>query len=167
MGVSGAGKSTLGRALSARRGVPFIEGDDLHTDENRVRMAAGIALSDEDRLPWLDAVGSMLANAALAKGEAVGSCSALRRSYRDRLRTVSGQPILFLHLSADRALLRERILQRPDHYMPASLLESQLAVLEPPDRDEWSTTLVADQPLARLIEVAEAALEQGPHAALP
>ncbi|MDP1647368.1 MAG: gluconokinase [Rubrivivax sp.] len=138
MGVSGCGKSTVGRALAAALGLPFIEGDELHPPRNVALMAAGTPLSDEDRLDWLQAVAAALAGAA-GTG-AVVACSALKRRYRDKLR--SRAPALRLvHLTGEPALLAERLQGRSGHYMPASLLQSQLDILEPPQADEAAITL--------------------------
>jgi carbohydrate kinase (thermoresistant glucokinase family) len=132
MGVSGCGKTTVGRLLARHLEVPFIEGDELHPPRNVELMAAGIALTDEDRAGWLDAVAAELARRPEG---AVASCSALRRRYRDRLRRVV-PALRFVHLRGDRAVLEERLAQRLGHYMPPTLLESQLQTLEPPSADE-------------------------------
>jgi carbohydrate kinase (thermoresistant glucokinase family) len=132
MGVSGCGKTTVGRLLARHLEVPFIEGDELHPPRNVELMAAGIALTDEDRAGWLDAVAAELARRPEG---AVASCSALRRRYRDRLRRVV-PALRFVHLRGDRAVLEERLAQRRGHYMPPTLLESQLQTLEPPSADE-------------------------------
>lgn len=138
MGVSGCGKSTVGRALAAALGLPFIEGDELHPPRNVALMAAGTPLTDDDRVEWLQAVAAALAVAA--DTGAVAACSALKRRYRDLLR--SGAPALRLvHLTGDPALLAERLRRRSGHYMPASLLQSQLDILEPPQTDEAAITL--------------------------
>lgn len=130
MGVSGSGKTTVGEALAARLGVRFADADALHPRANVDKMAAGIPLTDDDRWPWLDLVG-----AELAGGDVVVACSALRRAYRDRLRRAApGLRLVFLHGSP--ALLAERMGHRPGHFMPTSLLDSQLATLEPPAPDE-------------------------------
>jgi carbohydrate kinase (thermoresistant glucokinase family) len=132
MGVSGCGKTTVGRLLAQHLEVPFIEGDELHPPRNVELMAAGIALTDEDRSGWLDTVAAELARRPEG---AVASCSALRRRYRDRLRRVL-PALRFVHLRGDRAVLEERLAQRRGHYMPPTLLESQLQTLEPPAADE-------------------------------
>jgi gluconokinase len=135
MGVSGCGKSTLGRRLAAALGADYVEGDEFHPPENVARMATGISLTDADRQGWLDALARQLASARAAGRALVLSCSALKRRYRDVLR--SGAPdVLFVHLSGSRELLAQRMAARTGHYMPASLLDSQLATLEPPGLDE-------------------------------
>ena len=135
MGVSGSGKSTVGRALAQALATPYVEGDDLHPPHNVALMAAGTALTDADRQGWLTAVGRRLADdTARARGVVV-SCSALKRSYRDQLRAAA-PGVLFVHLHGPQALLAQRLAQRKGHYMPASLLQSQLDTLEPPLPDE-------------------------------
>lgn len=133
MGVSGSGKSTVGAALAARLGIPFADADDLHPAANVATMAAGIPLTDEDRWPWLALVGGALA-AASTTG-LVMACSALRRSYRDAIRAAAPEAV-FVHLDLAREVLDEQVSGRTDHFMPASLLDSQLATLEPLDPDE-------------------------------
>lgn len=136
MGVSGCGKSTLGTALAQHWNVPFIEGDKLHAPESVAKMAAGIALEDADRWAWLDRIGSGLADVMLTGG-AVASCSALRRSYRDRLRAVAGSELRFVMVDLPRSILETRMQERTGHYMPAALLDSQLRTLERPvDEDD-------------------------------
>ena len=130
MGVSGAGKSHIGRLIADRMGCAFIEGDDLHPESNRRKMAAGTPLTDADRAPWLDRIASEMARIDAAGESAVVACSALRRRYRDRLRAC-GAPVHFLHLTGDPALIRARMERRSDHFMPSALLDSQLATLEP------------------------------------
>jgi gluconokinase len=131
MGVSGAGKTTWGRAEAARSGAVFIEGDDHHSPEARAKMAAGIALNDDDRWPWLhriaDAVG-----VARADGPVVATCSALKRCYRDLLRDRMAPPLSFVFLDVPRAELERRLAERTGHYMQATMLSSQLDALEPP-----------------------------------
>ena len=135
MGVCGCGKSTVGQQLAAARSVEYAEGDLFHPPENVERMAAGIALTDADRQGWLATLADRLAAAQAAGQGLVLSCSALKRSYRDVLRR--GAPGLqFVHLHGSRELLWSRMSSRPGHYMPASLLDSQLAILEPPGTDE-------------------------------
>lgn len=147
MGVAGCGKSTVGEALAATLGVPFGEGDDFHSAEARERMAAGVPLTEADRWPWLDRLVAWL-DAHAATGSVV-SCSALRRAYRDRLRTASGE-VRFCELDVDPDVLRERLAHRVGHYMPVTLLESQLATLEPLAADE-GVRLDGTLPVADLV----------------
>lgn len=128
MGVSAAGKTTVAQALSARLRVPWRDADDLHPAANVAKMADGVPLTDDDRWPWLDTVGAVMA-AARPDGM-VMACSALRRVYRDRLRA-HVPDLVFVHLDGTRDLLAVRAAARTDHYMPASLLPSQLATLQP------------------------------------
>lgn len=155
MGVSGCGKSTLGKALGRALHAPFIDADDLHGEANRARMSAGIPLTDEDRWPWLDAVGAALAEGATRKGIAVGACSALKRAYRDRLSAVAAWPVTFVHLTGPLDTLAQRLERRTGHFMPLSLLQSQLDTLEPPDASEGaipiSLGLTTDQQVAAVL----------------
>lgn len=133
MGVSGCGKSTAGSALASALGVEFVEGDAFHPPENVARMAAGTPLTDADRAGWLRTLAAHIAQAA-PRGVVV-SCSALKRKYRDVLREGSAA-LRFVWLDLPRAELEARMARRTGHYMPASLLDSQLATLEPPQADE-------------------------------
>ncbi|KRC59095.1 gluconate kinase [Agromyces sp. Root81] len=143
MGVSAVGKSTVGRSLAERFGVPFRDADDLHPASNVAKMASGVALDDVDRDPWLDLVGAELEASTTG---VVMACSALKRAYRDRLREAAPATV-FLHLHGSRELLAARAAARADHFMPASLLDSQLAALEPLATDEAGITVdVADAP---------------------
>lgn len=147
MGVSGCGKSAVGAQLAAALDAPFLEGDAFHPPENVARMAAGIALTDTDRAPWLLELAGRIGAAARAGTPLVVSCSALKRRYRDVLR--SGDPgLVFVHLAGDAALLAARMGQRPGHFMPVSLLESQLRDLEPLGPDENGIVLDIADPLA-------------------
>jgi gluconokinase len=156
MGVSGSGKTTVGAALAQRLRVPFEDADDLHPPANVAKMSAGIPLDDADRLPWLRAVGAWLE--AHASGGGVTSCSALRRSYRDILREAAPEQV-FIHLAGDREVIARRVAGRPGHFMPAALVDSQFATLEPLGADERGVTLDIDQPIDALIESCVAALE--------
>jgi gluconokinase len=136
MGVAGSGKSTIAGLLAQRLGLSFAEGDTFHPATNIIKMMTGTPLSDADRAPWLDAVRQWLAAESDSGRSAVVACSALRREYRDRLRAVGGS-VRFLHLTGSVELIAERIDGRTGHFMPPSLLPSQLATLEPlgPDED--------------------------------
>jgi gluconokinase len=136
MGVSGSGKSLIGAELARALDIEFVEGDDLHPPDNVQRMAAGIPLTDDDRRGWLTAIAARLRDAKRARMGLVVSCSALKRSYRDLLRSVGAADVRFVYLAGSRALLAERMAQRRGHFMPPSLLESQLAILEEPSPDE-------------------------------
>jgi gluconokinase len=135
MGVAGAGKSRIGAAFAHALGVDFVEGDAYHPPGNVARMAAGIPLTDDDRLGWLRALADRLGEAAGADRGLVMACSALKRSYRDLLRA-RDPSVRFILLHGDRALIAERLAGRRGHYMPASLLDSQLATLEIPSPGE-------------------------------
>ena len=145
MGVSGSGKTTVGAALADALGLPFVDGDALHPAANVAKMAAGIPLDDADRAPWLDAVG-----AVLAAGPVVVACSALRRVYRDRLRAAA-PGLLLVFLDGSREVLAQRMAGRPGHFMPASLLDSQLATLERPDPDEHPVTVDIAAPVPDIV----------------
>lgn len=136
MGVAGSGKSLIGAALAHSLGIDFVEGDDFHSAENVSRMASGVPLSDDDRAGWLRALGMRI---RVAKDEGMGlvmSCSALKRSYRDLLRSEADE-LQFVFLRGPRAVIAERLVNRRSaHFMPPSLLDSQLATLEEPSREE-------------------------------
>lgn len=135
MGVSGCGKSLIGTALARALDIDFVEGDDYHSAENVQRMSSGIALTDDERAQWLRALAARLREAKDAGTGLVMTCSALKRSYRDVLRAGAGE-VRFVFLRGPRALLAERISGRRGHFMPPSLLDSQLATLEEPSPDE-------------------------------
>ncbi len=136
MGVSGCGKSTYGAALGEALGVPLIEGDTFHSAENIARMRAGVPLTDEDRWPWLDRIADAANLEAAARHHVVIACSALRRRYRDRLRARIAAHVRFILLDVPVDELRRRVAARTGHFMPADLLDSQLATLEWPAADE-------------------------------
>ena len=140
MGVSGTGKSTLGTLLATRLGRPFLEGDEFHPAANVALMAAGVPLTDDDRRPWLDALVAAMAAHDEAGRSTVVACSALRRAHRDRLRTAPGR-VRFLLVDVPGDELARRMAARQGHYMPASLLASQLATLEPLGDDEDGVVL--------------------------
>jgi gluconokinase len=157
MGVSGCGKSTVGEQLAAALTVEFLEGDQLHSAGNVARMAAGIALTDEDRQGWLETLAGRIAGARASALGLVVSCSALKRSYRDILRQ-GASDLLFVHLHGSRELLAARMGNRPGHYMPASLLASQLATLEIPGPDENAKTFDTTLPACDIVAAVMAAV---------
>jgi gluconokinase len=133
MGVAGTGKTTIGPMLAKRLGVPYAEGDDFHPEANVAKMSAGVPLTDDDRRPWLDAIGAWTLQRAGRGG--VVSCSALARSYRDRLRGWAPD-LVFVHLTGDRELIGARMARRSGHFMPTALLDSQYAALQRLQADE-------------------------------
>jgi gluconokinase len=157
MGVAGTGKTSVMTALVNRLGWPALEGDSLHPEANVVKMAAGVPLTDADREPWLDEIGAWIGRQERERSNAIATCSALRRRYRDRLRR--GHPsVWFVHLSVPREEIEARLAHRTGHFMPPSLLDSQLATLEPlePDEPGWpidalpSPTEIADNIITAL-----------------
>lgn len=161
MGVSGSGKSTLGSALAHVLDCGFLEGDQFHSPEAVARMASGIALTDEDRWPWLDRLGQAIGAKVAAEGIVVAACSALRRVYRERLRKAVGAPVSFVLMDADRDELMRRMTGRTGHYMPPSLLDSQLNTLERPDPDEGILALDSRQSVTSLCEQTLTWLQRG------
>ena len=155
MGPSGSGKSVVGLALAQRLGLPFVDADDLHPAANVAKMVAGIPLDDEDRMPWLDVVATTLHD---APGGAVMACSALARRYRERIR-VGAPGVVFVELRVPREELARRMGTR-EHFMPSSLLASQLRTLEHLDPDEPGVVVAGDLPLADVVDAALAALER-------
>jgi gluconokinase len=133
MGVSGCGKSTVAGVLAGRLGWDLCEGDDLHPPENVAKMAAGHALTDDDRWPWLERIAEWIRAQVDGQQSGIVTCSALRRSYRDVLR---GDGVVFVYLHGTREQIAARLTARHGHYMPPTLLDSQFATLEPPDEDE-------------------------------
>jgi carbohydrate kinase (thermoresistant glucokinase family) len=131
MGVSGSGKSEIASRVAAKLSVPFIEGDHYHSEANKMKMFAGVALTDDDRWPWLDAVGIAIAT----HERMIATCSALKRAYRDRLRE-SVDDLFFVELDGAKDLLASRLVSRHGHFMPSTLLDSQIETLEPLQRDE-------------------------------
>ncbi|MBF6228273.1 gluconokinase [Nocardia abscessus] len=157
MGVSGSGKTTVGTRLAEALGVDYAEGDEFHPPANVAKMAAGTPLDDADREPWLDALAGWLAERS---GEgAVVTCSALKRVYRDRLRA-SAPDAFFLHLDLPRGELERRLADRQGHFMPPSLLDSQLGTLEPLEPDEDGSTVDGTRSPEDLVRETVAALER-------
>jgi gluconokinase len=174
MGVSGCGKSTVGTLLGQRLGVPFYDGDDFHPAANKEKMATGIPLTDADREPWLGRLGELLAGKTDG-GETVPpivACSALKRRYRDLLRSYAPD-IVFIHLCGAAATIGARIDARAHEFMPRTLLESQFAALEPLEADEAHPLGDISQPLEVLVEWLELKLKPadavtvGPKGTLP
>ena len=132
MGVSGSGKTTVGRSLSAELGWTFLDADDFHPQDNVAKMAAGIALSDADRLPWLDRLAEEMREETARGRDVVLACSALKQAYRERLAQGARQDLVLVYLKGDPTTIESRLALRSGHYMPASLLASQFAALEEP-----------------------------------
>ena len=164
MGVSGSGKTTIGRALASELGADFLEGDKFHPPSNVAKMSRGEPLDDADRWPWLDRMAEELARARSSGRSAVLACSALKRSYRDRLRR--GAPDLRLvFLKGDKALILERLNARTQHFMPPGLLDSQFKVLEEPGPDESPVVIDVTPPLQILMGQLPRLLRQAPSSA--
>ena len=140
MGVQGCGKSTAGRAIAATLGLPFLDGDDLHPASNKAKMASGHPLTDEDRWPWLESIREWMSAQAKNGRSTVIACSALKRSYRGVLSRAEGR-VQFVHLDGAPEVLTDRMVTRRGHWMPVSLLPSQLAALEPLDEEEDGLTV--------------------------
>ena len=152
MGVSGSGKTSVAAALAARMGAAFVEADDYHPPANVAAMSKGRPLTDAMRRPWLEALGDAVAERR-RQGPVAFACSALKRRYRDILRGRAG-PLDVVHLTAPRALIFERMAARRDHFMPAALLDSQIADLEPPGPAEDPVILDATPPIDALVRAA-------------
>lgn len=150
MGVCGSGKTTVGECLAERLGVAFRDADAFHPPANVRKMSAGEPLTDDDRMPWLEAIG-----VAIRDGDpslpVVVSCSALKRIYRERIRTIAIRPVDFVFLQGARETLRQRMNGRTGHFMPASLLDSQLATLEPPGSDERAIAVSIEAPVEEIV----------------
>jgi gluconokinase len=159
MGVSGCGKSSVGARIAEQAGVAFIEGDLLHPPANVAKMAKGTPLTDEDRWPWLDLIAAEIV-AALQRGEgAVVSCSALKKIYRDRLRAACKDRLWFVYLEGSEMVLHQRMGARAGHFMPLSLLQSQLATLEVPTGEAGVVTVDIDADLGTIVAKAVAGLQ--------
>jgi gluconokinase len=158
MGVAGCGKTTAGALIAESLGADFIEGDRLHPAANIEKMSAGIPLTDDDRRPWLEAVGLEVARHLGDGHGVVAACSALKRAYRDILRGTSGADLVFVHLSGSRELISGRMHHRKGHFFPPTLLDSQFAALEPPQADERHVVADLRLPLEGMVETALNAL---------
>ncbi|RKE18177.1 gluconokinase [Streptomyces sp. TLI_171] len=157
MGVSGVGKTTVARLLADRLGLPYAEADDFHPAANIAKMSAGVPLDDQDREPWLRALGTWLGDRSRDGSGGVVTCSALKRRYRDVLR--AGCPdAFFVHLSGSHDLVGDRLAHRTGHFMPPSLLDSQYATLEPLQADEQGTVLDVGADPETLVDRAVSAL---------
>jgi len=157
MGVSGVGKTTVAKGISTVTGWAFAEGDAFHSEANVEKMRSGHPLTDEDRWPWLRSIGAWMSEEIARGRSGVVTCSALRRVYRDLLREDRPQ-VRFCHLSADENLIANRLSGRTSHYMPASLLHSQLETLEPLEPDEPGTVVSVDGTAAAVLARAVDAL---------
>jgi len=159
MGVSGSGKTTVARGVAARLGWDVLEGDSFHPPNNVAKMSKGIPLDDADRLPWLHAIARAI-DAELAAGRsAIVTCSALKRSYRDIL-IGPRKNVALVYLQGSHALLAERMRNRVGHFMPPSLLDSQLATLEEPTPEEAPITVAVAPPPERIVDAVIAALRE-------
>jgi len=153
MGVSGSGKTTLGVALSKALGWPFRDGDSFHPPANIAKMSGGVPLTDEDRRPWLEAIGRWIDAQIEAGGFAIVSCSALKRAYREIL--VHGRrDVRIVYLRGDQSLIAHRLALRKGHFMPPGLLTSQFQTLEPPGGDESVLTVSIDAPVETIVDEA-------------
>jgi gluconokinase len=157
LGVSGAGKSTVGAAVAEELGVPFLEGDDFHPAANVAKMTAGLPLDDADREPWLRALADRIRQADRAGQGLVVACSALKRAYRDELRTGSAR-LWCLYLALDRDTANARVAGRTGHFMPARLVDSQFETLEPLEPDEPGATVDATDGLTATVDRARDAV---------
>jgi gluconokinase len=159
MGVTGSGKSTVGAMLARTLGVDFVEGDEYHSLENVRRMASGVPLTDADRADWLKALAERISEAKDSGAGLVLTCSALKRSYRDILR--AADPALrFVFLKGSESLIAKRIAERRGHFMPASLLNSQLAILEKPSPEELAIVCDTSESTQSIVDAVIAAAEK-------
>jgi gluconokinase len=159
MGVAGSGKTTIAANLAERLGVPFVEGDSLHPAVNVKKMAAGIPLTDEDRWPWLKAIGERMEVERLTGHGVVVSCSALKHAYRDCLRKEVHGNVYFILLDGSRELITDRMKNRKGHFMPPALLDSQFATLEKPTPDEHAVILDISHTVPALLAEAAKSLD--------
>ena len=148
MGVAGSGKTTIGEALAGAISATYVDGDQLHPEANIAKMSAGIPLADADRWPWLAEVGETLKPGTTP---IIVGCSALKRAYRDFITERAGAPVLFIYLDGSRELITQRMRERTGHFMPTSLLDSQFATLEVPDKDENAIAVPIDATLDEIV----------------
>ncbi len=158
MGVTSCGKTSVGEGLAKELDCPFIEGDQLHPPANIAKMSAGNPLNDADRWPWLEAIGKAMKAECEAGRGVVAACSALKKSYRQKLAEAAGRPVTFIFLHGSRELLAARMAERKGHFMPTSLLDSQLATIEIPGPDEDAVHLDVVLPVDELVNRAKAYL---------
>ncbi|MEJ2755391.1 MAG: gluconokinase [Gammaproteobacteria bacterium] len=155
MGVCGCGKSTIGKALAESLELPFLEGDDFHPPTHIDKMSRAIPLNDEDRWPWLDRLGIEINRLCTARGGVIISCSALKRSYRARISQAANTPMFFIFLNGTRETLLKRLKSRKNHYMPTTLLDSQLSTVETPEADEAALCISCEQPIDKIINTIQ------------
>lgn len=158
MGVSGSGKSTIGEALAEKTGAAFIDADHLHPQANVDKMRGGAPLEDEDRWPWLEIVAEKMRETADDNGRVFCACSALKRAYRDFITEKAREPVLFVLLHGDKAVIAERQANRPGHFMPAALLDSQFATLEMFQSDELGLTFDVAKSVKELVDEISACI---------
>tara|TARA_B100000745_G_C20107463_1_gene378988 strand:- start:582 stop:1094 length:513 start_codon:yes stop_codon:yes gene_type:complete len=149
MGVSGSGKSSVGSLLSNKIDAVFLDGDEMHPPENITKMSSGQPLDDDDRHPWLQNIGKALKD---EPGSIIIACSALKKIYRDLIREMAEQEVIFVHLVGSLDIIKNRMSKRTGHFMPLSLLESQFETLETPKRPENFMAIDIDQSLESIIE---------------
>lgn len=157
MGVSGSGKTVLGQALGTNLGIPFIDADDLHPASNKALMAAGTPLTDADRIPWLNVVAGTIAKGVSQGQPRVVACSALKRTYRDLLRAQTPD-LLLIYINGAADIIAQRLENREHEFMPASLLASQIATLEPPEADEAHISIPAELTVEKAVDLILATL---------
>ena len=157
MGVAGSGKTTVGKLLAEHLGWAYYEGDDYHPRSNVEKMSRGIPLTDDDRWPWLDRLRALISEVASVHQDCILTCSALKQAYRDRLQSGSGQ-VIFVYLQGGYEVFHGRLLQRPDHFMNADMLQSQLHILEEPRN---ALSVDATQEPADIVETVEQHLRLG------
>jgi carbohydrate kinase (thermoresistant glucokinase family) len=160
MGIAGAGKTTVGKRLAQRLGWEFIEGDRLHPPENVAKMQSGLPLTDADRAPWLAAIAQAIDGLQARRARGVVACSALKRAYRRRI-IGEGGGVRLIYLEGPNELIARRLAARRGHFMPASLLDSQLAILEPPGPDANPITVKIDRPIEEIVDDLAAVLSPG------